>query len=49
MGGWMEGWVGGWMGVKAILRIAYGNQQIDLITMLLSSFVFNFYYLRSVI
>ena len=23
----MEGWVGGWMGVKAILRIAYGNQK----------------------
>jgi hypothetical protein len=23
----MDGWVDGWMGVKAVLRIAYSNQQ----------------------
>jgi hypothetical protein len=23
----MGGWVGGWVGVKAVLRIAYSNQQ----------------------
>ena len=27
VGGWMDGWVGGWMDVKAVLRIAYSNQQ----------------------
>jgi hypothetical protein len=32
--GWMGGWVGGWMEVKAVLRIAYSNQQI---TMLLTN------------
>ena len=26
-GGWMGRWVGGWTCVKAILRIAYRNQQ----------------------
>jgi hypothetical protein len=25
----MDGWMGGWMGVKAVLRIAYSNQQMD--------------------
>jgi hypothetical protein len=25
--GWMGGWMGGWVGVKAVLRIAYSNQQ----------------------
>jgi hypothetical protein len=25
--GWVGGWVDGWMGIKAILRIAYNNQQ----------------------
>jgi hypothetical protein len=25
--GWVDGWVGGWVGVKAVLRIAYSNQQ----------------------
>jgi hypothetical protein len=24
----VPGWVGGWVGVKAVLRIAYSNQQI---------------------
>jgi hypothetical protein len=24
---WMDGWLGGWMEVKAIFRIAYGNQK----------------------
>jgi hypothetical protein len=31
VGGWMDGWMGGWMDgwmeVKAVLRIAYSNQQ----------------------
>jgi hypothetical protein len=27
MGGWVDGWMGGWMEVKAVLRIAYSNQQ----------------------
>jgi hypothetical protein len=31
MGGWMDGWAGGWMEVKAVLRIAYSNQQIVVI------------------
>jgi hypothetical protein len=26
--GWMDGWMDGWVGVKAVLRIAYSNQQI---------------------
>ena len=32
MGGWMMGgWMAGWMGgLKAVLRIAYSNQQIKL-------------------
>jgi hypothetical protein len=25
--GWVDGWVDGWMEVKAVLRIAYSNQQ----------------------
>jgi hypothetical protein len=25
----MGGWMGGWMEVKAVLRIAYSNQQIQ--------------------
>ena len=25
--GWVDGWMGGWMGLKAIIRIAYSNQQ----------------------
>jgi hypothetical protein len=25
----MGGWMGGWVGVKAVLRIAYSNQQIQ--------------------
>jgi hypothetical protein len=29
MDGWVDGWVGGWVGVKAVLRIAYSNQQMD--------------------
>jgi hypothetical protein len=29
LGGWMDGWVGGWVGVKAVLRIAYSNQKLD--------------------
>jgi hypothetical protein len=28
MGGWVDGWVDGWVGVKAVLRIAYSNQQM---------------------
>jgi hypothetical protein len=28
MDGWMDGWIDGWMEVKAVLRIAYSNQQI---------------------
>jgi hypothetical protein len=24
----LDGWVGGWVEVKAVLRIAYSNQQI---------------------
>ena len=27
MDGWVGGWVGGWVEVKAVLRIAYSNQQ----------------------
>jgi hypothetical protein len=27
VGGWMDAWMDGWMGVKAVLRIAYSNQQ----------------------
>jgi hypothetical protein len=27
MDGWMGGWMDGWVGVKAVLRIAYSNQQ----------------------
>ena len=27
MGGWKGGWMGGWVEAKAILRIAYNNQQ----------------------
>jgi hypothetical protein len=32
MGGWMGGWVGGWMEVKAVLRIAYSNQKVVLLS-----------------
>jgi hypothetical protein len=35
LGGWVDGWVGGWMGgwvgVKAVLRIAYSNQQSEIL------------------
>ena len=27
VGGWIGGWVDGWVAVKAVLRIAYSNQQ----------------------
>ena len=29
--GWMDGWMGGWMEGKAGLRIAYSNQQTQVI------------------
>jgi hypothetical protein len=25
--GWVDWWMGGWIGIKAVLRIAYSNQQ----------------------
>ena len=25
----LEGWVGGWMEVKAVLKIAYNNQKVN--------------------
>ena len=36
----VPGWMGGWMGVKAILRIAYSNQNVS---MFLSVKVLQFY------
>jgi hypothetical protein len=32
MDGWMDGWMDEWMEVKAILRIAYSNQQMLLVS-----------------
>jgi hypothetical protein len=28
MGEWMDGWMDGWVELKAVLRIAYSNQQM---------------------
>ena len=34
VGWWRDGWVVGWVEVKAIIRIAYSNEKIGLITAL---------------
>jgi hypothetical protein len=31
---WVDGWMDGWVEVKAVLRIAYGNQKYLVVTML---------------
>jgi hypothetical protein len=28
--GWMDRWMDGWVGVKAVLKIAYSNQKVQM-------------------